>query len=199
MGQAIPRQQPAVVLRSRFNQLRALLAIALAAVAGLTVAVVILSNDADEVSSTSSAQPIESINYGGSKNVNPSTGHPTVPFPQLAHPLQNRIDGTRYDGGADEGTADVTPAQPPNTSHDGGAASRYETEAKHFIVPPTGSGRPQDGGSPEGTRSAVKDYSKNGATGDYAHGPLPPDAPAKAQSTSSKSQYGTGPDRFGRP
>jgi hypothetical protein len=112
MGQAIPRQQPAVVLRSQFNQLRALLAIALVAVAGLTVAVVILSNDADEASSTSSAQPIESINYGGSKFVNPSTGYPTVPSPHLEHALQNRIDGTRFDGGPDEGTADVTPAQP---------------------------------------------------------------------------------------
>jgi hypothetical protein len=157
MGQAIARHQPAVVLRSQFNQLRALLAIALVAVAGLTVAVVILSNDADEVSSTSSAQPIESINYGGSTDVNPSTGYPTVPFPQLERPLQNRIDGTRFDGGPNEGTADVTPG------------------------------------------SAVKDYSQNGATGDYAHGPLPPDAPAKAQSTSSESQYGTGPYRFGRP
>jgi hypothetical protein len=154
MGQAIARHQPAVVLRSQFNQLRALLAIALVAVAGLTVAVVILSNDADEVSSTSSAQPIESINYG-SGSVNPSTGYPTVPAPHREHALQNRIDGTRFDSGPEEGTADVTPAQPPS--------------------------------------------SQNGATGDYAHGPLPPDAPAKAQSTSSESQYGTGPYRFGRP
>src|ERR671910_83744 len=53
MGQAIPRQHPAVVLRSHFNQLRALLAIALVAVVGLTVAVVILANDNDEAASTS--------------------------------------------------------------------------------------------------------------------------------------------------
>jgi hypothetical protein len=60
MGQAIPRQNPAVVLRSHFNQLRALLAIALVAVAGLTVAVVILTNDSDEVGTTSTAVPAES-------------------------------------------------------------------------------------------------------------------------------------------
>jgi hypothetical protein len=60
MGQAIPRQNPAVVLRSHFNQLRALLAIALVAVAGLTVAVVVLANDTDEVSTTSSAVTAES-------------------------------------------------------------------------------------------------------------------------------------------
>ena len=35
MGEAIPRQHPAVVQRSQFNQLRALLAVALIAVAGL--------------------------------------------------------------------------------------------------------------------------------------------------------------------
>ena len=74
MGHAIPRQQPAVVLRSRFDQLRALLAVALIAVAGLTVAVVILANDNDHAASTSSAKPIESINHGDSKYLNPSTG-----------------------------------------------------------------------------------------------------------------------------
>ena len=73
MGQAIPRQHPAVVLRSHFNQLRALLVVALIAVAGLTTAVVILANDSNDVSSTSSAKPIESINYGAGA-VNPSTG-----------------------------------------------------------------------------------------------------------------------------
>jgi hypothetical protein len=171
MGQAIPRQQPAVVLRSQFNQLRALLAIALVAVAGLTVAVVILSNDADEASSTSSAQPIESINYGGSKNVNPSTGYPTAPFPHVEHPLQNRIDGTRFDGGPNEGTADVTPAQPRTAD-----------------VPP---GQPhviQRQGSP-----ALVNQS-NEAAGDYAHGPLPPAAPTKDYSKNGATgDYSTEP------
>jgi hypothetical protein len=131
MGQAIPRQQPAVVLRSHFNHLRALLAVAVLAVAGLTVAVVILANDSDEVSSTSAAEPIEPINYGDSNRVNPSTGYPS---------------------------AEVRP-ESLSTRYDGGPVSRYEAEARHFIVPPTGSSRPQDGGAPEGTRSAVKDYS----------------------------------------
>jgi hypothetical protein len=62
------------VLRSQFDQLRALLAVALIAVAGLTVAVVILANDHDQAASTSSAKPIESINHGDSKYLNPSTG-----------------------------------------------------------------------------------------------------------------------------
>jgi hypothetical protein len=45
MGQTISTQHPAVVLRSRYRQLRALLAVAMIAVIGLTVAVVILADD----------------------------------------------------------------------------------------------------------------------------------------------------------
>jgi hypothetical protein len=60
MGQAIPRQNPAVVLRSHFNQVRALLATALVAVAGLTAAVVILAGERDQVSTSSTAVTAES-------------------------------------------------------------------------------------------------------------------------------------------
>jgi hypothetical protein len=153
MGKAIPSQQPAVVLRSKFNQLRALLAIVLVAGVGLTIAVVILASDSGDVSSTSSAKPIESINYGDSRYVNPSTGYPSVPLQQLERSLQNSVGGTRYDGGPEEGTRGIVPAPQPSARSDG----------------------------------------------DWAHGPLPPAAPAKEQSTSSESQYGTGPYRFGRP
>jgi hypothetical protein len=112
MGQAIPRQQPAVIPPSRFNKLRALLAVALITVGGLTAGVVILANDSDEAGRTSSAAPIGSLNHGDSRYVNPSTGHPTVPFPQLDSPLENRIDGTRYDGAPEEGSAAAAHAQP---------------------------------------------------------------------------------------
>jgi hypothetical protein len=176
MGEAIARQHPAVVLRSQFNQLRALLAVALIAVAGLTVAVVILANDSDEASSTSAAKPLGSINYGnsrylnpstdggsrylnpstdgGSNYLNPSTGDPTVPFRQLDHPPQSRIDGARYDGGPNEGSADVTPAQPKATQDRAfpGPAGAVTGDHAHRSVPPA---------------TPAKDYSKNGATGDY--------------------------------
>jgi hypothetical protein len=79
MGQAIPRQQPAVVLRSHFNQLRALLAVALIAVAGLTVAVVILADDSDQVGSTSAAKPIESVN---DRDFSAATGQPEWLLPK---------------------------------------------------------------------------------------------------------------------
>jgi hypothetical protein len=47
MGQPIPRQHPAVVLRSHYNHLRALLVVALIALAGVTAAVVVLAADDD--------------------------------------------------------------------------------------------------------------------------------------------------------
>ena len=55
MSQAISTQHPAVVLR-RYQQLRALLAVAMIAVVGLTAAVVILAiqNDGNTISSSAS-------------------------------------------------------------------------------------------------------------------------------------------------
>jgi hypothetical protein len=51
MGKAISTQHPAVVLRSRYRQLRALLAVAMIAVVGLTTAVVVLAlNDSADTS-----------------------------------------------------------------------------------------------------------------------------------------------------
>ena len=94
MGQVIPRQHPAVVLKSHYKAVRALLAAALVAVVALAATVVILANDDDQVSgNASSAQAVESINYGG---FNPATGKPVQ---QETLPA-----GTRFDGGPDEGT-----------------------------------------------------------------------------------------------
>jgi hypothetical protein len=56
MSQAVPAQHPAVVLRAHYRQLRALLAIALIAVIGLSVAVVILATD--DATSTPSAPAV---------------------------------------------------------------------------------------------------------------------------------------------
>ena len=93
MGQVIPRQHPAVVLKSQYKNLRALLVAALIAVVALSAAVVILANDADKEASTA----------------------------PISH-QQNLPDGTRFDGGPDEGTRGLstgaTPA--PGTRFDGG-------------------------------------------------------------------------------
>ena len=110
MGVAIPSQHPPVVLRSQFNKLRALLAVALIAVAGLTVAVVILANDSDKVSSTSSAakplrvaqlrrlpvrQPVHRLPLGGhpAPAQQPLRGRPRQPLRSRRQVLQRSVRG----------------------------------------------------------------------------------------------------------
>jgi hypothetical protein len=93
MGQVIPRQHPAVVLKSHYKAVRALLAAALIAIVALAATVVILANDDDaKVSSQPQAQQ------------------------------QNLPDGTRFDGGPDEGTRGLSTgaALPPGARFDGG-------------------------------------------------------------------------------
>ena len=80
MGQTLPSQHPAVVLRSHFNAVRALLAVALIAVVGLTVAVVILASDEEPLTNASrpaialasvdfplAGKPIVTSNSGGAR------------------------------------------------------------------------------------------------------------------------------------
>jgi hypothetical protein len=158
MGEAIPRQHPAVVLRSQFNQLRALLAVAMIAVAGLTVAVVILANDTDQVSSTSATTAV------GPGSVAPGTrydGGPEEGTRGVVPARQPNVDaspGARYDGGPEEGTADVTAAELPRVT---------QQQAFPGLA---GQGRDaQSAASP--SQSATKDYGLNGATGDYSTQP----------------------------
>jgi hypothetical protein len=78
MGNAIPTQHPAVVLRSSFNLFRTLLAVAMVAVVGLAAAVVILATDDDR---------------------------DTVAGPAIQVSAPSPAGDTRYDGGPEEGTA----------------------------------------------------------------------------------------------
>ena len=121
MGKAIPAQHPAVVLRSHFKLVRALLAVAMIAIVGLTIAVVIVANDTEQVSSTSVAKPGESIRYG---DFNPATGRPdSAPLPHQGRVAQP--PSTRYDGGPEEGTrgalsSDAASSAVPGFRYDGG-------------------------------------------------------------------------------
>jgi hypothetical protein len=164
MGQAIPSQHPAVVLRSHYNHMRALLAVAMIAVVGLTAAVVILANDSDEVPSTSSAaKPIESINYGNSTYVNPSTGYPSAT-------IRPDSPSTRLDGGPEEGTRGAAPARTPDARSDGGPEEGSADVAR---------------AQPRVTQDRAFPGLAGKASGDFAHGPLPPAAPAKDYSKNS--------------
>jgi hypothetical protein len=132
MGNAIPSQHPAVVLRSHYTLVRALLAVAMIAVVGLTIAVVILANESDEVStsggSTSVAAPVGTTRYDGGPEEGTRAIGAAAPITSSSAPA------ARYDGGPEEGSADVSPAQPSSASVDG---LRY------------------DGGPEEGTRGPL--------------------------------------------
>jgi hypothetical protein len=132
MGQALSRQQPAVVLRSHFNHLRALLAVAMVTLVGLTAAVAILATE-DEVRSasrTSTAAPLGTTRYdggtkGGSRGILPAQqrgmpydGDPGIfgPRPHAPYNGDPGIFGprprTRFNG--DPGIF----GPPPSTPHD---------------------------------------------------------------------------------
>ena len=82
MGKAIPTQHPAVVLRSSFNLVRALLAVAMVAVVGLGAAVVILATDDDRDTVASSAvqvsapSPTGDTRYDGGPRKAPAASSP---------------------------------------------------------------------------------------------------------------------------
>jgi hypothetical protein len=111
MGKAIPQQHPAVVLRSHYRAVRALLVVAMVAIVGLSGAVVIVANDDDAASTPNTA-----LQYQES----PATH---------AHPKGNlavqQPTGSRYDGGPDEGTRGPfanqgpAPAQDESQAHPG--------------------------------------------------------------------------------
>jgi hypothetical protein len=133
MGKAVASQHPAVVLRSQYRLVRALLAVAMIAVVGLSIAVVILANDGDELSGTSSTGPTEAINYGG---FNPATGRPdSAPLPQREAPSPST---TRYDGGPDEGTRGIRRSASPSESPAGPLVidRLYERELRLFGFTP---------------------------------------------------------------
>jgi len=135
MGKAVPQQHPAVVLRSHYAHLRALLVIAMIAVVGLTVAVVIVANDRDDLSSNSALKPAESVNQ------------PSGP------------GAARYDGGPEEGTAGLNTAQAPVTRYDGGpeegTAIGSPAAAAALSAHRPVNGTRYDGGPEEGTRGII--------------------------------------------
>jgi hypothetical protein len=99
MNEVVPSQHPAVVLRSHYEHLRALLAVTMVAVVGLTVAVVILATRDNGSSATPAAAPAAVAAPAASS----AAAGPT----------------TRFDGGPEEGTRGAAAAA-PTTRFDGG-------------------------------------------------------------------------------
>jgi rubredoxin len=122
MGQVIPRQHPAVVLRSHYKAVLGLLSVALVAIVALAATLVIVANNNDDA--TISAQPN-------------ATQQQALP------------PGTRFDGGPDEGTRGIQAAPvAPGTRFDGGP----DEGTRGIQAAPVAPGTRFDGGPDEGTR-----------------------------------------------
>jgi hypothetical protein len=189
MGEAVARQHPAVVLRSQFDHLRALVAVALIAVAGLTVAVAILASDSDELAAgTRGPVPAALSNTSvdeGTRGPLPAALPKTSVDESTRGPLPAALPKTSVD----ESARGPLPAGLPKTSYEGETADVTPAKPRTADVPP---GQPriiQQQGSP-----ALVNQSGE-ATGDYAHGPLPPAAPSKDYSKNGATgDYSTEPE-----
>jgi hypothetical protein len=111
MAQAVPTQHPAVVLRSHYMQLRALLVVTMIAVVGLTVAVVILATDDGKTVLTVDA---------------PASGSAVAAEGQGA---------VRSDGGPEESAVAAAVVTPPSAGPD---ESRIASSIGRGTTPPTG-------------------------------------------------------------
>jgi hypothetical protein len=100
MSDAISRQHPAVVLRSHYVHLRALLAIAMIAVVGLTAAVVVLATSNGQPT-TRTAAPVSAPASVG------TTRYDGGPDEGTRGPGAFGATGRRYDGGPEEGTRGI--------------------------------------------------------------------------------------------
>jgi hypothetical protein len=98
MGQVIPRQHPAVVLKSHYKAVRALLAVALIAICALAAAVVILANDDNTAKVASQPAAKQQLPTGTRFDGGPDEGTRGISSGAAPAP------GTRFDGGPDEGT-----------------------------------------------------------------------------------------------
>jgi uncharacterized membrane protein len=123
MGHAIPKQHPAVVLRSHFNLVRALLVAATVALVGMAVALAIVASDGDGIDTAASQ---------GSAPVVSSL----APAPPE----------TRYDGGPEEGTRGAIAAPvAPETRYDGGPEEGTRGAIASPATPGSGPAESQSG------------------------------------------------------
>jgi len=95
MGQVIPRQHPAVALKSHYKAVRALLAVALVA---LAATIVILANDDTDTKVSIAPKSAQVLQPGARFDGGPDEGTRGIST-GAALPA-----GTRFDGGPDEGT-----------------------------------------------------------------------------------------------
>jgi hypothetical protein len=97
MSQTIQPQHPAVVLRSHYVHMRALLGVAMVAVLGLTLALVLVASNSSSSTVTlvrpATSAPTSSVYNGGHEE---GLAGPNAPASST---------NVRFDGGPEEGTA----------------------------------------------------------------------------------------------
>ena len=131
MNETVSARHPAVVLRSHYTHLRALLATAMIAIVGLTAAVVILAADQDRSTVVSSAAPVTAPDPSGARyDGGPEEGTRGTSISPTRDPLSApQSPSARYDGGPEEGSrgTSISPTrgslsapQSPSTRYDGG-------------------------------------------------------------------------------
>jgi len=178
MSHSLSPQHPAVVLRSHYVHLRALLAIAMIAVVGLTVAVVILAtrdagstspNSAARVSTPAPAAPGQRYDGGpeeGTRGLAPSNSTPSAAIRYDGGPEEgsSRIQPSsaapspsaaiRYDGGPEEGGSGLAPSNSTPSAgirYDGGPEEGSSGIQPSSAAPSPSAGIRYDGGPEEGT------------------------------------------------
>ena len=114
MAQATRREQPAVVLRSHFNHLRAVLAVATVALVGLTAAAAIFITDDELDASRGSENPLCALTPGTPYDGDPGIYGPPPNTPHRGDPgIYGPPPSTPYDG--DPGIFGA----PPSPRYDG--------------------------------------------------------------------------------
>ena len=168
MSQPVPATHPAVVLRSHYTHLRAMLAAAMIAVLGLAAAVVILATDDQRSPAVSAAAPVTAPDPNGARyDGGPDEGTRGIIVARSSSSAP-RSESARYDGGPEEGSAaliqrsepaisDPTSiASPPGVRYDGGpeegTGAALSSDAPSHAVP----GTRYDGGPEEGSTDAAR-------------------------------------------
>jgi hypothetical protein len=121
MSHQISQQHPAVVLRSHYVHMRALLVIAMIAVVGLTVTVVVLVTRENSTASASAATPITSSvgaagTSAGGGPIDPGYGyggHPERGYREDLAATELRRAADLATGNNPRGVAITKPAPPP--------------------------------------------------------------------------------------
>jgi hypothetical protein len=136
MSHTVPSQHPAVVLRSSYQHLRVLLAIAVAVILGLTVAVVVLATSSNRVTLAGAAtQPASQANPSAETGAKlDHSGRAATATERLA----NYPDAPPSSASAPQPSVRYYPDAPPSSASAPQPSVRYYPDA-----PPSSASAPQ--------------------------------------------------------